>query len=267
VLADAFGRAMKALAARKEVRELLPGFDTAAVRLAPKVEGDRVVLSLDDTEVRAVLGPLARRAVLAAGRAESMNNLKQLALAMHLYADANRTMPPVASLGKDGKPLLSWRVHLLPYLGQEKLYKEFHLDEPWDSEHNKALIARMPEVFRGPSRRLNEQGKTVYLAPVGQDLAFTGGPAGRRLPQEFTDGTSNTILLVEGDDAHAVEWTRPGDLKIDRAKPDAGLARQAGTFLVGLADGSVRAVRPTVSKETLWAAFTVNGGEVLGKDW
>jgi hypothetical protein len=266
-LKDAFGRALKALGEQKEARAVLPDFDKAAALLAPKVEQDRAVLTLDDKEMRVVLQPLVRRAVLAARRVESTNHLKELALAVHSYVDANTKLPAVANLGKDGKPLLSWRVHVLPYLGEEKLYKEFHLDEPWDSEHNKALLARMPDAFRGPSHKLNGQGKTVFLAPVGKDLAFTGGPAGRRFPQEFTDGTSNTILLVEADDAHAVEWTRPGDLTIDPARPGAGLASQAGAFLLALADGTVRTVPPTISKETLWAAFTANGGEVLGKDW
>jgi hypothetical protein len=250
-----------------KVLKALPDFAKAAAALAPKVEQDRVVLSLDDKEMRTVLAPLVRRALQAAARVESFNDLQQLALGLHHYVDANSKLPAVANFDKGGKPLLSWRVHLLPYLGEEKLYKEFHLDEPWDSDHNKKLIPRMPFVFRGPSRKLNGQGKTVYLAPVGKDTAFTGDTTGRRFPQDFQDGTSNTILLVEADGIRAVEWTRPEDLKIDPEKPDAGLARQLGSFLVAMADGSVRPVKATVSKKTLWAAFTPNGGEKLGDDW
>jgi hypothetical protein len=201
------------------------------------------------------------------------DNLKNLTLAMHNYADANRTqrtphLPAVANFDKQGKPLLSWRVHLLPYVGEQKLYKEFHLDEPWDSPHNKELLARMPTAYQGPNRRLNAQGKTIYLAPVGKDVAFTGGPEGRLFPREFPDGTSNTILLVEADDAHAVPWTKPEDLKTGPKNPQQGLGGHFHDgFLVGMADGSTHFVKKTVSKETLWFAFTIAGGDLLGPDW
>jgi hypothetical protein len=255
-------------ASAKALAEALPGFAKVITLPPPAVAGDRLTLTLNGGEVRSKLGPLVRRAIQAAARAESGDRLSQLARAMHGYADSHqRRFPAVASFDKAGKPLLSWRVHLLPGLGEEKLYEEFHLDEPWDSEHNKKLIARIPAVFRGPSRRLNEQGKTVYLAPVGERVAFAGTDAGRRMPQDFPDGLSNTILLVEADAAYAVEWTKPEDLKIDPDKPATGLARQGGQFLVVLADGFARPVKDTVRKETLWAAFTPNGGEVLGDDW
>jgi hypothetical protein len=267
-LNDTVGQALRSLGGQKEVRAALPGFDKMAALIAPKVERDRLVLSLDDKAMRVVLEPLVRRAVLVAAQMESAEHLTKLADRLHAYVDANKQrMPPVANFDGQGKPLLSWRVHLLPYLGEEKLYKEFRLDEAWDSEHNKKIVARMPAVFRGPSRKLNGQGKTVYLAPVGKDVAFTGGADGRRFPNEFGDGTSNTILLVEADDAHAVEWTKPEDLKVDLDRPDAGLARHLGSFLVALADGTVRPVAATVSKKTLRAAFTTNGGETLGPDW
>ena len=49
--------------------------------------------------------------------------MKQLMLAMHNYADVNRNFPAARPSGKDGKPLLSWRVSILPYVEQWKLYK------------------------------------------------------------------------------------------------------------------------------------------------
>jgi hypothetical protein len=266
-LDEAIGRALKALREQKEVTAALPDFPKIADLLAPKVEQDRLVLTLDDQQTRTAVAPLVRLALMAGARAPAAERVKQLAYGMHRYADAHTRLPAVASFDKAGKPLLSWRVHLLPYIGEEKLYKEFHLDEPWDSEHNKKLIAKMPDAYRGPSAKLNDAGKTVFLAPVGQDAAFTGKTEGRRFPAEFTDGTSNTILLVLADNAHAVEWTKPEDLKIDPENPANGLGRQLGRFLVALADGSVKLVNPAISKQTLRAAFTVNGGEVLGADW
>jgi hypothetical protein len=267
-LNDALGKALKAIGEQKALRAVLPEFDKLFGSLAPEVVRDQVVLSLDDKQTRALMEPAVRHFVRVAARAEFSRHLRQLALATITYADQHETrLPAVANFDKGGKALLSWRVHLLPYLGEQELYKEFHLDEPWDSDHNKKLLDRMPRVFRGRSQKLNEAGKTVYLAPVGKNAAFTGGATGRHFPTEFADGTSNTILLVQVDEAHAVEWTRPEDLAVDPAKPHQGLGRESGGFMVALADGSVHFVPLTVSKETLWAAFTPGGDELLGRDW
>lgn len=258
---------LKAVVAHKEVRATLPGIDKVLPLMVPVREGSQLVLTLDDKQVRTAAGPILRWAVDEAVRTQRNKNLQQLNLAAINYADTNGgTLPAVAILDKAGKPLLSWRVQLLPYLGEEKLYKEFHLDEPWDSDHNKKLIAKMPKVFSGPNPKLNEKGKTVYLAPTGKGTAWPGG-AGLRYPANFPDGTSNTILFVLADDAHAVEWTKPEDLTIDPKKPQAGLGQRGGKFLVGMADGSVRPLKPTISKETLRNAFDPADGHPLGDDW
>jgi hypothetical protein len=258
---------LKAVTSLKEVRAALPGIDKAAALVSPVREGSRLAQTWDDKQAGEALAPLVRWATTEAVRTPASNNLHQLLIAAHNYADTNGgTLPAFANFDKAGKPLLSWRVHLLPYLDQDALYKEFHLDEPWDSEHNKKLIAKMPAVFRGRNGKLNEQGKTTFLAPTGKGTAWPGTTA-MRFPAGFPDGTSNTILLVLADDAHAVEWTKPEDLKIDPDKPHAGLGKRAGAFLVGMADGSPRAVKPTVSKETLRNAFDPADGNPLGDDW
>jgi len=63
---------------------------------------------------------------------QSMNNLRHIALGMWNYYDACKHFPSPASHDRGGKPLLSWRVQLLPYLEENGLYRQFHLDEPWD---------------------------------------------------------------------------------------------------------------------------------------
>ena len=193
-----------------------------------------------------------------------MNKLRQLALASLSYMDAHQTYPAAYSTDKAGKPLLSWRVHLLPFVGEEKLYKEFHLDEPWDSEHNKKLIARMPDVFRAPAAdpKLAADGKTTYLAPVGEATMFPG-PRGVRIA-EVTDGTSNTILFVEADDDHAVTWTAPDDLAYDPKEPMKGLGgHYHGGFLAAFADGDAHFLQKSDDKDNIRALFTRNGGEVV----
>ena len=96
----------------------------------------------------ALLLPAVQAAREAARRAQCTNNLKQIGLAMHNYASANGAFPPAAIYDANGKPLLSWRVLILPYLEQDSLYKQFHLAEPWDSPHNKrTLLAQVPPLF------------------------------------------------------------------------------------------------------------------------
>jgi hypothetical protein len=191
--------------------------------------------------------------------------LREIGQAVFKYETAYRHFPPAAGTDKDGKPLLSWRVHLLPYLGRHDLYREFHLDEPWDSPHNRKLIDRMPAVFRSPAQKKGEAGTTTYLAPVGEATAFPGVKALR--VADFTDGLSNTILLVDADDDHAVVWTRAEDLKYDPQKPLRGLGgHHPGGFLALFADGTVQFLPENIHPTTLHALFTRNGGETIPGD-
>jgi hypothetical protein len=63
------------------------------------------------------------------------NKMHQIALAIGCYEQTHGSFPS-AVMEKDGKPLLSWRVAILPLIDEDALYKRFHLDEPWDSPHN-----------------------------------------------------------------------------------------------------------------------------------
>src|SRR5262249_9824867 len=107
---------------------------------------------------------------LAKARRQSINNLKEIALGMHNYHDTFGFFPASAIYSKAGKPLLSWRVALLPFLNQDNLYKQFHLDEPWDSEHNKKLLDKMPDIFRVPGQK--DKNGTFYQVFVGEGTMF-----------------------------------------------------------------------------------------------
>lgn len=268
-LKELLSRVVRVFMQQAEVRALLPDVDRVTEALTPRVEGDLITLSLAEDKLKAFLPKLVQSVYRDAERRPVENSLHRMVLAMHNYADTHKgRLPAVANLDKTGKPLLSWRVHLLPFLGANELYKQFHLNEPWDSPHNKQLIARMPEVYQGPNRGLNREGKTIFLLPLGKETAFKEGPEGLRLPTDITDGTSNTIFIVEADDAHAVPWTKPADLKIASENPQRGLGGHfRGGFVMGIGDGSVRFLQSTISKTTLWSAFTPAGGEVLGSDW
>ena len=110
-------------------------------------------------------------------RSACINNEKQIGAGdAQLHLGTQVAFPPAYTTDKAGKPLLSWRVLILPYLEQQALFKEFHLDEPWDSEHNRTLIAKMPAIYRCPleSAEAARQGKTRYLAPRGPSTIFPG---------------------------------------------------------------------------------------------
>jgi hypothetical protein len=198
----------------------------------------------------------------AAARSRSANNLKQLGLAFHIYADKNAAFPPAATYDKGGKALLSWRVAILPFIEEKKLYDEFKLDEAWDSAHNKKLLAKMPKLFADPSG-MAKANHTFYQVFVGKGAAFEG-KKGLKIT-DFTDGTSNTILVVEG--GVDVPWTKPADLDYQPGKklPAVGGIFPKG-FNAGIADGSVRFFPKTLKAKTLEAYITRNGGEVVGKD-
>ncbi len=218
-------------------------------------------------------GPLAQsvfgggpgRATDASNRARTQNNLKQVGLALHNYHDIHGVFPPAAVLGRKGKKLLSWRVEILPYVEQEALYKQFRLDEPWDSEHNKAVMEKhpMPNVFM--LHGVNKEGdKVTYLqAPVGKDTIFD--PIQGTRIQSITDGTSNTILAVFG--TKAVPWTKPDDLEINPKVDPRTLLNfnETGTSVL-FADGSVRFLSKTIAEDVLKAMLTKSGGEVISND-
>jgi len=198
----------------------------------------------------------------AADRVKSANNLKQFALALISYETANGKLPSATGAGADGKPLLSWRVRILPYIEQAALYEQFHQDEPWDSDHNKPLIAKMPEIFAAPGSKVAGKFKTVYLTPRSKDTMFPGDQEIRL--QEVTDGTSNTLMLVEASDDRAVIWTKPDDYEVNNDKPLDGLVGlRDGGFLAAFGDGSVRLLKSTLKPETVKALFTRNGAEVI----
>ena len=153
---------------------------------------------------------------------------------------------------------MSWRVKILPYIDEAALYNEFHLDEPWDSDHNKPLLDKMPAVYKDP--RLGDLGnKTVYLVPTGDAVVFFNNTGANM--KTIIDGTSRTILAVEADPAKAVPWTKPDDLEIDSKEPAAGLATKGGVFFVVAVDGSVHVLSGDIDPETLWALFTRAGRE------
>ena len=208
--------------------------------------------------------PAEEREVLIA-RIWSGLTFQQIGRAVHKYIDAHGTFPPPTSFGPDGKPLLSWRVHILPYLDQQALYAQFHLDEPWDSVHNRRLTETVVPVYRSPISKLEEKWRTNYLLPVRGGAIYSSR---RDTPKigDITDGTCNTILAVEVDDGHAVPWTKPEDLTFDPKQPENCLTGvYPGGFLALFADASATLLELPANPAHLRALFTRAGGEVVDR--
>ena len=221
-------------------------------------------VQLTTTSVEDTLNKLEtlRKLLGAEPASDAPNSMKNLALAMHNFHDTMGAFPAQSLVDQQGKRLLSWRVMVLPYLDQYALYQEFHLDEPWDSEHNRTLIEKMPAVFRSAGGNA-KPGTTRFVAPLTKRSTMGRvGPSVRI--QDITDGTSNTIWLVQVDESHAVIWTKPDDLMIDEKDPiGSTIGPETKGFWTSLADGSVRFLSRDIDATTLMNLFSIDGGEVI----
>ena len=236
--------------------------------MMPRQEGSQLKIELSPSQGLATQGvlvglllPAVQSARTAARRVSSMNNLKQVGLAMHNSHDVYRKFPGDI-VADDGTPLLSWRVAILPFIEQSQLYDQFKKDEPWDSPHNLKLLEQMPNTYQHPGMQV-DSGQTVYQRPVGKQFIMEGH--GGTSMREILDGTSNTIMVVESPADAAVPWTKPSDLKVDLENllgSIVGWDRQGLNVL--FADGSVRYIAATVDLEVLKALLTRNGAEVIG---
>jgi hypothetical protein len=200
-------------------------------------------------------------------RIESASHVLNVARAMLDYQAKNGRLPTWAVYDDKGRPLLSWRVLLLPYLGQKELYDEFHLNEPWDSSHNAQLLSRIPPEYRPVRsvRRTPQPYNTFIHVFTGKGTAFEG-TKGLRIPDDFPDDPRNTILVLEG--GEPVPWTKPHDIAYaaDQPLPELATVHPFDVY-IAVTDGSVRTISKETSEKTVRAAITRNGHDYLGPDW
>jgi RNA polymerase sigma factor (sigma-70 family) len=195
----------------------------------------------------------------------SATNVKRIAGAIHAHLDANNgNFPAAAIVDPDGTPLLSWRVAILPYLGESEkaLYGQFNLTEPWDSTHNKALLAKMPKVYAPAVAKGGEKDKYVthYLGLVGGGALFERDRVVNL--NSVTDGTSNTLMIAEA--VTGVPWTKPEDLAFTGRSLLPQLGSQFEEGFVGVtADGVPRLFKKSLNPTLLVEIITRGGGEVV----
>lgn len=208
-------------------------------------------------------------------------------IAIHMYAaEHNGQLPPVYTTDKDGKPLHSWRVLLLPYLDEQLLYENIRLDEPWDSEYNKQFHSHPAGRvhFSCPSRRhfslilptgfkeFPEFSNTCdYSLVTGSQTAFLiprleSAPAANIRLNDINGGKHKAIILAER--LVPVHWMQP-DVEIPFATAVRGIDKEingVGSFHrygchCGFADADVQFIRNDIEPEKWKALLTIDGGE------
>lgn len=219
----------------------------------------------DSAVVLGTLLPAINASREAARRTQSINNMKQIALAMHNYQSTHGRLPSPVMLGPDGKTPHSWRVALLPYLDQADLHERYRFNEPWDSQHNRTLMQEIPTPYRSPN---DKQGSvnTSFFAIAGKD-SFLGDSQpkprgeGRRL-RDIKDGTSKTLAFVEAN--REIPWTKPEDVQVE-----PGLQKRLGgwhsgdIFIAARGDASVQAISRNIDEKVFQALLSANGAEPI----
>lgn len=204
-------------------------------------------------------------------RPRCYNNLRQIAIALQMYHDEYRSLPPAYVADAGGKPIHSWRVLLLPFLECEPLYKQYRFDEPWDGPNNRKLHDRYlevytcPEQFRGAPR--DAARDTSYVVVVGPQTAF---PGDRSVSfGDIRDGTTNTVLVVEINNS-GIHWMEPRDLHVTQMNPRINPPRGQGISSLhkgyagaALADGGVKTLSEQLSASEVAGSLTIDGGEPM----
>lgn len=186
-------------------------------------------------------------------RSMCADNLRPITLAMLLYECEHGVLPPAYTVDAEGKPLHSWRVILLPYLGEEELYAKLRLDEPWDSEHNCRFHEIAVGFYQCPTAELS-LGQTTYSVVIGKTTAFEGAE-GKAL-----DGFGVNLMLVT-EREQPVCWMDPGS-ELSEAVAIEGIncrepgvhgieSHHPGGVQAGFRSGGVRFISETIDRAVL----------------
>ena len=208
----------------------------------------------------ALLLPAVRSAGPAAHRAQCLNNLKQIALAMHNYADTYGTLPPAYTVDADGKPLHSWRTLLLSYLEQKPLYDRLDLSKPWNDPVNKEAYDSDLPCFKCPTADL-KPCHTTYLVVMAQNGCFRPGEG--LAFSEIADNHSLTLLVVDALPKRQVHWMSPTDISEEEFLADGipAKAQHPDGVQVAFVDGSARQLSPETDTAALRAMISIDGND------
>ncbi len=221
----------------------------------------RISVSLKESEphlfhtLNAYFDPveIKRRAFKAA----SVSNLRQIGMAIMFFEQEHGYLPSVKTKLPGAMHPVSWRVAILKYL-DESLYEQYRLDQPWDSDHNKALIEKMPDFYRHPGQ---EEGmtETCYITLAGEETATGDGTATVKMLEDITDGPHQTIMITEG--LTRIPWTKPEDVLFGSETMLPEQHPDPDGWNVIFVDGSAHFIPSETPTDVLKALITRNGGE------
>jgi len=231
-----------------------------------KTENQQVALSMELDAASIPMSSIVATLVSskkAAGSMMSANNLKQIALGFHNFEATYKRLPnsqrnPNPQFANPKMPC-SWRVAILPFIEQNQLYQQYKFDAPWDSKDNLTLLDKMPAVFRHPDA-VPGSTDTCYVMTTDEETIFT--PNKNADFTSITDGTSNTIMLVEA--KTSIPWTKPEDFEYSAEKPLPNFGNfSSQVFNVAFADGFVRFLPKSTDEASLRSMLTARGGELV----
>lgn len=217
----------------------------------------------------ALLLPAVNAAREAARRAQCINNTKQIVMAIEAYQQEHGEYPPAYTVDDAGRPLHSWRVLILPYLGADEaaLYSRFDLSQPWDAEVNRRWINEMPSVYACPSDSAGVMSETSYCVLTAPGYMFDADKAIKKA--DILDGLTQTLMLVEVVDS-GIEWTEPKDIDgtrlaqgINSGTPGCCGSNHRGGVVMAFADSSVQFMPDLTTPEELHEMATIAGNEVI----
>ncbi|MDR1053460.1 MAG: DUF1559 domain-containing protein, partial [Planctomycetaceae bacterium] len=245
-------------------------------KLLPEVKDDRLVLSYEMSQHFsnhdlayiglgiAFLVPAFQAANEAESKMYCLNNIKQIILGFHSYNDAHDELPPLYTVDANGKPLHSWRVLILPYIGEEELYKSIKLDEAWDSEHNKQFHNADIPIYSSPAiKNYRPNKKCNYAVIEGQPLKPKDGASF----DDIKDGLENTIAVVVVNRPFC--WMNPkANITLEDIADGEfggggiiGYNQTGGGSNFGFWNWNVKMLPKNIAPEKLKALSTANGGE------
>lgn len=196
----------------------------------------------------------------------SAKSFKKIAAALIDYRTKTKRFPKRGLRGQ-----LSWRVAILPNLGYQELYDQFNHKEPWFTEHNMALLNKIPAEYQSPKRG---DSRTNYLMVTGGSTMYKNAVTGR--PEyNAPDGREHTILLVEVNDSAAVNWTEPKDLEYlpawDKRTnriteiPQALRGTSGGSFMTMFVDGFAGRISSSIEPAELDKMITRDKGDSVSR--
>ena len=209
---------------------------------------------------------------------ETINNLKNLALAIHNAATLDsgrlpRTLHEPASQ--------SWRTQVLQYVDRADLQREYQPDQPWDSGTNAELARAHLNVFDSPDGR---RGMNPGQEWAPSDYGMISGP-GTVQPGDRAvtmdkiaagDGLGSTLLLGECVGLK-LGWAEPRDPHIEREqigieivgrdqKSTSLLSTSSSAPAVAFTDGGARQLNSKIDLKVLKALCTIDGDEPINQE-